>query len=232
VRRLPARPLRWLLALTLAAGVLTSLRALEARDRIAASTEALYFPSGRFLSEAALGYREVAADLLWFRTTQYYGAFRRGEHDLRYFRELIDGVTRLDPRFTEAFYFGSLVYGMENDDVPSAVDILKRGVMHNPDRWLLPFNIGFTYYMLARDHVRAGHWFRAAADTPGATDFARRFAAYVTRRAGDVEASLALWMNLRDTTSNPKMREIAQRNVERCREILQQGRPQPPAEGP
>jgi hypothetical protein len=220
-----------LLAVLLAAGSVLCLGALDRLERGDGGDEKLYVPSGRFLREASLGFRELAADGLWLQTTQYYGGYRRGDHDLDYFRGLLDAVCRLDPRFVEAYRFGSLVLAMDLRDRAGAVDLLKRGIRDNPDTWLLPFEVGFVHYVLDRDYRRAAAWFDAAARAPDATDFARRFAAFCHKRAGEVAVSLVLWRNLYDTTSNPAMRDLAERMIADCEERLREGPAAPRPEG-
>jgi hypothetical protein len=204
----------------LACGSVGSLRALEGVPRRSVTEEKLYVPSGRYLRQATLGFREVAADYLWFQTVQYYGAYRRGEHDLGYFRGLLDAVCQLDPQFIEAYRFGSLVLAMDLRDRSGAVNILKQGIQNNPDTWVLPFEVGFVHYVLDQNFRRAATWFDAAATAPDATDFTRRFAAFCHKRAGDTEVSLLLWRNLYETTSNPAMRDLAERMIQRCDELL------------
>ncbi len=197
-----------------------ALGQLDSLERFSENQERLYFPSGRFLREASCGFREVAADFLWFETIQYYGGFRKGEHDLRYFDVLIDSVTELDPKFFEAFYFASLVKGLDFGEIDEAVEILRRGILTNPDNASLHFNIGFMYYVFQQDYQRASVWFDAAARTSTANDFVRRFAAMAKTRAGQLDASLALWKNLRRTAINPDVRALAQRMIERCEKMI------------
>ncbi|MCK4236194.1 MAG: hypothetical protein KAX38_03680, partial [Candidatus Krumholzibacteria bacterium] len=64
--------------------------------------DVLYLPSGQFMEEAVLGYRNLAADILWFRTVQYYGGYRMGENDMALFSHLVGVITDLDPQFTFA----------------------------------------------------------------------------------------------------------------------------------
>jgi hypothetical protein len=182
--------------------------------------ERLYFPNGRFLREAACGFREVAADYLWFQAVQYYGGYRKGEHDMRYFDLLIDGVTSLDPRFVEAYYFASLVYSLDFGDIVRAVDVLGRGMIHNFEVASLPFHAGFLYYVFRKDYSRAQLWFDHAASRPDASEFHVRFAAYARRKAGDLEGSLGLWRYLRDTTANSELREVAEEHIAICERQL------------
>ncbi len=203
---------------TLAAGaalLAASCALLAAWERrpAAGDAERLYVPSGLFLREAAAGFREVTADWLWFQTVQYYGGYRQGRHGLDYFRGLVRAVNVLDPRFVEAYRFGALVLATDMGDVEGGVDLLRRGILANPRLSALPFEVGFLHYVLARDYRRAAAWFDAAAAAPDANDFTRRFAAFAHRRAGELEVSLALWRNLRATTSSPQMRELAERMI-------------------
>ncbi|MHB8079354.1 MAG: hypothetical protein ACYDIE_08880 [Candidatus Krumholzibacteriia bacterium] len=194
----------------LAAAVTGLLGRLEARPA-ARADERLWLPSGLFLRESTAGFRETAADALWFQVVQYYGEYRHGRHDLAYFRGMIRGVTTLDPRFLEAYRFGALVLATDMRDVAGGVDLLRRGIQANPDRAMLPFEVGFLHWVLTRDYARAAVWFDAAARAPDADDFTRRFAAFAHKRAGQLEVSYVLWRNLRDTTSDPNMLELAQR---------------------
>jgi len=194
--------------------------------------ERLYFPKAAGLRAASLGYHAAAADWLWLRTTQYYGAYRRGEHDLRYFDGLVEAVTALDPRFVEAYDFYALALCLDSGEFTHAVDILKRGLIANPDDWRLPFKIGFIHYVFLRQYEVAAMWFDQAAERPGATDFCRRFAAFSKRRAGDWQGSLILWEELLRTTDSEDMRELAANMVEKCRQEIAAPRSAAPAEGP
>jgi len=193
--------------------------------------ERLYYPEGEFLRHASLGFAAPAADYAWLQATQYYGGYRRGEHDLRYFRGLIDAVTTLDPRFTEAYHFAALVMCFDHADFDGAVDVLREGVLANPDDWRLHFDVGFVQYVYLREYVVASQWFEAAADMPGATDFCRRFAAFSRRRAGDQQGSLILWDHLYRTTDSADMRELAETMIAKCQESLA-GAPLPGVIGP
>ncbi len=218
-----------LLAAVMSAACATALSRLETPAGAGVRGEKLYLPSGLFLRQAALGFREPGADWLWFQAVQYYGGYRLGRHGLEYFRGLMHNVTRLDTHFLEAYRFGALVIATDMGDVAGGIDLLKRGVLANPGRWILPFEIGFLHYAIQRDYARAAVWFEAAARAPDATDFARRFAAFARGRAGQVEVSLLLWRNLRDTTASPDMRDLAERMIAKCEEEMRQTRAAAPA---
>ncbi len=211
---------RSLAALVLVAVMVSSLTRLDAAREGAGRDERLYFPSGKFLVESSLGFRHVAADYLWFRFIQYFGSYAKGEHDLRYFDLVLDGITRLDPRFVEAYHFGSLVAWSEEGDFGKSLDILKRGILHNPDVAKLPFQVAFTYYVFFHDFDRASFWFEAAARCSDATDRESRFAAFARYKAGDERVSLALWKDLEKTTSSADMQELAAKMIKKLEREL------------
>lgn len=202
------------------AGAITGLLGRFESRLVAREDDRLWLPSGLFLRESTAGFREVAADALWFQVVQYYGEYRHGRHDLAYFRGMMRGVTTLDPRFLEAYRFGALVLATDMGDVEGGIDLLRRGIQANPGRAILPFEVGFLQWVVQRDYARAAIWFDAASRAPDASDFTRRFAAFAHKRAGQLEVSYVLWRNLRDTTSDPGMRDLAERMMAKIEPAL------------
>jgi len=213
--------LRSLTAATLVWVTVISLTQLDRSALKAEANEHLYFPSGKFLVESCLGFRQTAADYLWFRFIQYFGSYAKGHHDLRYFDLLLDGVTRLDPRFVEAYHFGSLVAWSEQGDFPKSIDILKQGILHNPDVAKLPFQIAFTYYVFYHEYELAAYWFEVAGRCSDATDREVRFAAFSRYKAGDDQVSLVLWENLMKDSSSRDMQELAAKMIKKLRRKIE-----------
>jgi len=207
--------LRVLAVVVLTMVIVVTLRVLDDQEDGALQQERLYFPSGNFLVESTLGFREAMADYLWFRFVQYYGAYAQGQNDFRYFELLIDSITKLDPQFVEAYYFASLVFWSSYADIPRSIDMLRRGILANPDKAKLPFQIGFIYYVMDHDYLRAAHWFEVAGRCSDATDKEPRFAAFARYKAGDDRVSLALWRSLYESTDSSHMKELAVKMIEK-----------------
>ena len=106
---------------------------------------------------------------------------------------MIDIVTDLDPHFGFPYIFGSVVMSQDMGNFERGVGILKKGMQQNPEEWEYPFEIGFLYYMGARDSDRASRYFELASRLPGGGDTARRFAAFVHSKAGHEETSIRMW---------------------------------------
>jgi tetratricopeptide (TPR) repeat protein len=177
----------------------------------------LYLPSGQFVEQAALGYRQLVADLTWFSAVQYYGGYRKDYHDLAYFEGLIDIVTDLDPHFEFPYVFGAVVLSQDMRSLDAAIALLKKGIANNPTSWRLPFEVGFLYYIDAHDPEMAARYFDLASRLPGGDDRARRFAAFVYSRAGHTETSIRMWEEIMETTDEPYMREMARRYIEKLK---------------
>jgi hypothetical protein len=212
---------RWLACLGLVACIVVTLDALDTRGQRIRRQERLYFPSGQAIVESSVGFREVAADWLWFRFVQYFGSYAKGQNDLRYFDLLVDAITRLDPKFVDAYHFASLVAWSELGDFPKSLDLLKRGILANPGSAKLHFQVGFTYYVFYQDYRRAAMWFEAAARCPDGTEMESRFAAFARHRAGDDTVSLELWKEMARSTASPQMRELAETMIARLEKHLE-----------
>lgn len=215
----------WLCALVVFAGLaLATVHAQKYRYRPYLH-EALYLPSGKFVEQVSLGYRELAADFVWLSAVQYYGDFRKGNHDLKYFRGLIDITTTLDPHFTFAYLFGALVVSEDAGAFAEGMEILQDGMAHNPNSWQLPFEIGFLNFINRQDTRMAARYFELASRMPDAPEYAQRFAAFVYSRAGDEESSIRMWEAYKEHTDNPFLRELAERYIEKLQRSLEEKAP-------
>jgi len=177
----------------------------------------LYLPSGKFVEQASLGYKEMVADLVWFNAVQYYGGYRQAHHDLAYFEGLINIVTDLDPHFTFPYVFGAAVMSQDLERPDRAVALLKKGMVQNPTNGEFPFEIGFVSYIDAHDNKTAAHYFELASKFPDGGDKAKRFAAFVYSQGGHQEKSMRMWELLIEESDNPWMRELAERSLEKLR---------------
>ncbi len=197
----------WLVHLT------NSLREVEQ-----AGQELMYFPSGRFLKEASLGHETTVADMAWLRAIQYYGMHRQTDQEYDMAGHIFDVVTTLDPLFRNAYVFGGLVLAQDAADVEAGVGLLRKGVSNLPDDWLLPFEVGFIYYICSADMESAQEWFLEAASKPGHPESVERFAAFSAARSGDLKTALRLWVQLYESTDNDYVRQMAE---ERLKDLLE-----------
>jgi len=183
-------------------------------------------PAIPFLEVASLGYRAAMADIAWLQAVQYYGEHRQGGNDLREFEHFVDAVATLDPRFEQASIFGAVVVATEKNDLPAALDILRRGTRANPESPWCPFEMGFLSYVQGGELDAALSYLRIAADRPGGRDRAQRFMAFLNRKLGRLETSYALWNDLARNSRDPGMRIVAEDNLRKVEAALRVQRAQ------
>lgn len=204
-----------------------SLAEARAHQGLRSEQDLQYMPSAEFLRAASLGHEPFVADLLWFRAIQYYGEWRKGEHGIEFFRNLVEIVVALDPNFEDAYRFSAQVLADDMGRPSEGIELLRDGMVQNPDSWWLPFEAGFIEYTIRFDDAAASHWFQTAASVPDAPEFPRRFAAFVATRAGDLEVSYELWKYIARTTDNEELRERAIQYVGQLEDTLLRGAPLP-----
>ena len=179
-----------------------------------ARNEISYLPSSDFMKIASLGYRELAADLYWFRAVQYYGGYRLSQNDIHLFNHLAEMITDLDPNFIGAYKLSALVITEDLGNFPAAKNLMEKGLRNNPDDYWLTFEMGFLHYFAGRDYREAEKYFRVAATLPNSDGSrAARFAADAASKGGNIEASIILWNELAENSDNKHIRELAERYI-------------------
>jgi hypothetical protein len=149
------------------------------------------------LAPALLGFREVAASLLWVKTDDY---FHRGEYEpiLR----LVRLITAIDPHQIDVYTTGAwhMAYNfMDKRLIKTGIEFLEEGVQNNPTIYDLYFECGYTNMDKTRDFPRAIYWYDQAK-TKGTTDgkslppmFTWFQLAHAHERAGDIDGAIQQW---------------------------------------
>lgn len=172
-------------------------------------TELLYFPSGRFVREISLGFRNFAADLVWLQFIQYYGEHRMTDQKYLYLAHILDVMTTLDPKFIHAYTFGTLLLAHDAKEPEKAMKLVSKGTKENPESWEIPFIAGFVQYVFLRNYTLAGEYFAKAASKPNAPEICFKFAGYVAQKIPEDEIALKILSEVRQYTKNEDEKRIA-----------------------
>jgi tetratricopeptide (TPR) repeat protein len=199
--------------------ITTSLLMMLEQQRPAATraAELSYLPKGDYLKVAVLGYRQIAADLIWLRAIQHFGGRDATLADYRWAYHAADVLTDLDPRFVMAYQATGTILGVWAGLVQESIALLKKGAIHNPDVWQLPFTIGYDYFYELCDPANAAVYFRQASLLPGAPEYLPRLAARMTVESGDPDAALEFLQRFSQQTNDERMREAL---AQRMKEVL------------
>jgi hypothetical protein len=154
-----------------------------------------YAPSPKAAPFLAVGYRELAADLLWIRLTGYFGDDKSTAQSIG---ALVDAIIALDPKFERPYDYGANAmtlahYGVDQDTYLHAIAILERGAKEFPNNWRMPMDAGqmYTQDLQTKDPAQRRAWddkgtmlVESAIRKPGAPTEAAEFAAMMRTKLG------------------------------------------------
>ena len=228
--QLGGRKTRWLILIAsflalvpLQRGVdrqLTAQRKLE---------ESLYLPSGKILRRLALGHEGLLANLYWTRVVQYFGR-KKLAHAARFdlLGRLLQITTELDPQLVIAYRFGAIFLAEKSPggagQPQEALQLLRRGIVANPNYWRLWQDVGFIYYWDLKDYASAARAFQTGSERPGAHLWMRVLAATVAAEGGNIASSRLLWSEIYRQADDDQIRKSAFEHLQalQAQEDLQQ----------
>jgi hypothetical protein len=196
------RPARFLWLLFVPAVLYSQVRVDRLTGPFHAGREVLYLWSAKHVRLLFPGFENLAADIYWLRTVQYYGGQRlfAREKSFELLSPLIDITTTLDPRLEIAYRYGAIFL---SEPVPfgagrphDGVALLERGVRALPSSWRLRQDLGFFEFLYLRDAKRASEVLRDASDIPGAPFWLRSMAADVLTKGGERGMSRRMWQEM------------------------------------
>jgi hypothetical protein len=177
--------------------------------------ELLYLPSGMVLRRLSLGHEGLLADIYWTRVVQYFGRKRLSgatRYDL--LGPLLRITTELDPQLVIAYRFGAIFLAEKAPagagQPQEALQLLRRGIVANPDYWRLWQDLGFIDYWDLKDYASAARVFRAGSERPGAQIWMKAMAASVAAQGGAAQTSRLLWSEIYRQADNETIRVSAE----------------------
>jgi hypothetical protein len=177
-------------------------------------SEELMLRSGSALKKMSLGYDSLLADIYWTRAVQYYGnraGIDGAKFDLLW--PLLDIATTLDSKLIIAYRFGAIFLsepppaGAGRPDL--AIELVKRGIVENPEQWHLNADLGFLYYWRMKDYPNAAAAYLEGSKNPKAPVWLKLMAARITEKGGSLETSRMIWSQIYETSQDKNVREKA-----------------------
>ena len=187
----------------------------------------IYLPNGEYLRMASLGYRELAADVLWLQVIQVMGERKISEEAGQWLYRALDVITTLDPKFVRAYEAGSLALCTLVVLPEESNRLLEKGIQHNPLEWKLPFLLGINYYFEFADDEKSAESMAKAASLPGVPDIVARLAAKLYVSAKSPQQAVELLAKIYEETSDENIRKhlelrLKETIVERDLHMLEQ----------
>ncbi len=167
--------------------------------------EHLYVPGPEVLLRAAVGYRELVADLLWIRALVYFGQYFDAKHDVPWLEHYVDGILALAPMWREPYFWGASVITYQTGQITDrearlSASYLERGLQRYPDDTQMMFLLAMRDLtdIKPRDaaereqlRVRGAEMLGHAARQPGAPAHWAQLAAKVLKEEGRRELAIS-----------------------------------------
>lgn len=180
-----------------------------------AQEEVLYLWSGEHVKRLVPGFENLAADLYWLRTVQYFGGQRLFASGKRFelLGPLIDITTTLDPRLEIAYRYGA-VFLSEQPPLGAGrpkdgVAVLEKGARALPLSWRLRQDLGFFHFLFLKDASTAARVLEQASFIPGAPFWLRTMGAQLALKGGERAQSRAMWRQMFEQAEEGILRENA-----------------------
>jgi tetratricopeptide (TPR) repeat protein len=209
------KPVAALLVLVLAVGGIAGLKLRAERTIERAKVPGgsiIYLPSGKFLRYAALGYTNLAADLIFLWAIQYFSNTAVPAR-FRYLDHVFAVIAELDPLFIDPYEIGALIAVADGGDPDTAFSILDRGLAKNPDQWLFPYEAGHLAQLSLKDYELARRYYQKVMDIPGSPEIAKRLYANAAYKEMNYELAWESWMEVYRTAKDDRTRKFAENHL-------------------
>jgi hypothetical protein len=210
------RLLRWALFALAAAGIpLTQRKVDRLLGAFRAQDEVLYLWSGQHVKRLFPGFENLAADLYWMRTVQYFGGRRiyAKDKNIALLYPLMDITTTLDRRLEIAYRYGA-IFLAEPAPVGAgrpheAITLLERGTEAMPQNWRLRNQLGFFHFLFLHDAKKAAEVMLEASKIPGSAYWLKTTAAAILGKGGEREAARAMWREMYEHSEEESIKNNA-----------------------
>ena len=164
----------------------------------------------------------LLADILWMRTSYYFGQHMLTDRDYPYLLHMLDLITDLSPDWIQPYLFGAVVLPSETENVEDGFYIIDKGLLFHPDNWQLWFFKGFYLWQMKNDLVGGSEALNRASRLENAPAYLINLAASFATKAGNRALAVIFLKealkNVQDETQRKmilkKMKEVLEGDIQ------------------
>jgi hypothetical protein len=154
-------------------------------------------PSGKSLRILSFGYQNLAADLLFIWSIQFYSTYNLTNR-FAYLERVYDTITDISPLYKDPYIVGALIMVFEAKDVPMALRLLDKGSRNIEKEWFFDHEAGYYSYKYLKDYTKAKEYYTRAAAKPNAPAFMKRMQAHMVYLQDDPQVAYRMWLDIYD----------------------------------
>ncbi len=183
-----------------------------------------FVPASEVARLLSLGHPGFVADMLMSRVVLHSGSMMwlplEFNFDSPWAYGIMDVVTDLDPKFFMAYLYPAMGMIYDFEDVHRARPLVEKGMKVFPDRWELPFWIGYDYYAYFNDYDTAASYLWQAYNLPEAPQSFLSLMLSTLRHHGDYEKALVVIRQMYEETDNEQLRQVYARRMIQLENLL------------
>ena len=190
---------------------------IDALHEEALEDELLYIPNKTLLKHFTAGMSNIVADLLWIETIQYtVKEFHNPDRKFTWLEHMCQAVTDLDPYFEGAYVNGGMFLSSVGED-EKALKLLKKGFVHNPASWKIPYEMVKVYVLNRRDQPQSPaittHYLRMLAERHEYPEMYLSWARRIQEQNNLKHEGRAIWEDVIKNSKDKFVRELAEHNL-------------------
>ncbi len=165
-----------------------------------APARALVMYQGRFVGATILGFKDVAADLLWVRANMLFWD-KQFVNVIPLFRI----ITLIDPHYTHVYMVGAWHFawnlppitkcGQEETErwYRAATTFMQEGIRNNPGSWRMYFEMGWLYFQKSKRYDLAAEQFAMSVSFEESPMYVGHMLGHSYERNGEINRALRTW---------------------------------------
>lgn len=162
-------------------------------------------------------YQHIVSDYYWLRAVEHFGNLDAHTKNYPLLGPLLERSLRLDGQFFKPAYVGGTILNTGSDNLKLSQQLVLDAMKFHPNRWELPFIVGFNSYMYLDNITDGIRYLEIASKLPGCPDRIPQIVARLSVEAAQPRIALALTDTMMETVTDP---ELLKTYEERRRKLL------------
>jgi len=175
----------------------------------------------------ALEFDGLASDYAFLEGLVFFGStFERKERprlkewEWRWFYNILNASTGLDPYFLDPYYVGQAHLTWEGNMVRETNTLLEKGNRYRDWDWNIPFYIGFNNFYFLQDNEKAAFYLMDASKRQGAPSLLPQLAARLMYKANRTENAVIFLQEMTKRTDDESIRKQYETRLNALKGIL------------
>lgn len=170
--------------------------------------EVLYLPNIKAIKFASFGYKNFLADIIWFKTINYFGKHYRADRNYRWLFTLCDLITTLNPDAEHVYEFGAMMLAWEQNVPDKAIELLDKALSTKRESWTLFYYRGIFKLYFKKDNEGALNDFIEASKLPGVHTTVIGLASKKLAELNDENEGVKFLESILNTTTDESLKSV------------------------